>query len=97
MACKVVVRSITLVAAVCCLASLAAEKAQGQTVTVSPSSKRLSFGVPGTVKGVQSAPQAITISVGGSGTATISGINITGSSDFPIPRFPDLQPIRVHQ
>jgi hypothetical protein len=82
MAWKVIVRSITLVAAICCLASLAVEEAEGQTVTVSPSSKRLSFGVPGTVEGVQSAPQAITVSVGGSGTATISGINIAGSSDF---------------
>ncbi len=81
MAWKVVVRSITLVAAVCCLGELGAAALADElpppstVVTTSPAS--LSFGVP-SVNSI-SAAQQVTISVTGTGTATVSGINIANT------------------
>jgi hypothetical protein len=72
---KMNVRLVTFVAVVCCCTA-AKVQAQGPTVTVSPAN--LSFGVPGVTTGVSSAPESVTVSVGGTGTATVS-INISST------------------
>lgn len=87
MAWKVVVRSITLVAAVCCLAGLGAglANAQGATVTVSPGD--LSFGVPiSSPQTFVSAQQFVTVTITGSGSATFSSAVPTGlnAGDFAV-------------
>jgi hypothetical protein len=69
------VRLIALIAATCCSIGIGARSASAQTVTLSPSNRSLSFGVP--TGSTTSAPQAVTISVGGSGSVTVSNITIT--------------------
>ena len=78
------VRLIALIAATCCSIGIGARSASAQTVTLSPSSRSLSFGVP--TGSTTSAPQAVTISVGGSGSVTVSNIAIRSSTR----RLPDL-------
>jgi uncharacterized repeat protein (TIGR01451 family) len=67
---------------VCCFASAGAwsDEISGPGVSVSPTN--LSFGVPGTATHVASAPQSVTITVSGSGSATVTSITQSGSSDF---------------
>jgi hypothetical protein len=74
------VRLIALIAATCCSIGIGARSVSAQTVTVSPTSESLSFGVP--TGSTTSAPQAVTVSVSGSGSVTVSNINIAGTSDF---------------
>ena len=84
---KMNVRLVALVAAVCCCTATKVQ-AQGTTVTVSPGN--LSFGVPGVTSGVPSAPESVVVSIGGTGTATVSFMlsatsvnNVSiGSQDF---------------
>ena len=78
MAWKVVVRSITVVAAVCCLAGLGAGRASAQSVTASPT--HVSLGVPAVLSAspVQSVNLVVT---GGDGPQPI---NVTGVSIAPI-------------
>jgi hypothetical protein len=79
---KVVVRSITLVAAVCCLAGLGVG-ASAQVVTVSPN--HLSFGVPtGSTTSVQETATFSFTSSEGSPTVTVGAVNISGTTDFII-------------
>jgi hypothetical protein len=84
-ACEWSVRGIALLV-LCCFASAGAQS-QAPTVTVSPGN--LSFGVP--IGTSVSAPEAVKISVAGSGSATVSSIAISatmangaplGSTDF---------------
>jgi hypothetical protein len=70
---KMFVRALT-VAAIGLGAFAGAAHAQ-VTVTVSPASNSLSFGVP--TGSTMSAPQTVAISVGGSGSVTVSNITIT--------------------
>ena len=70
---KMFVRALT-VAAIGLGAFAGAAHAQ-VTVTVSPASNSLSFGVP--TGSTMSAPQTVAISVGGSGSVTVSNIMIT--------------------
>ena len=72
MAWKVVVRSITLIAAVCCLGAVAI----AQNVTVSPS--HLSFAVP-TGGTSPTAAQTATFSVTGEGSVTVASVGIGGA------------------
>jgi hypothetical protein len=64
-------RPVTLMLVVCC--GMAVGAWGDATVTVSPGN--LSFGVP--TGSTTSAPEAVTISVGGSGSVTVTGITIT--------------------
>ena len=74
---KMNVRSIALIGMVCCcLAATVRGQESAATVTVSPGN--LSFGVP--TGGTVSAPQTVTISVGGSGSVTVSGIGFMGTN-----------------
>ena len=70
---KVVVRSITVMTAVCCLTGWGAglANAQGAAVTVSPGD--LSFGVPvSSPQVLVSAQQFVTVAITGTGSATFS-------------------------
>jgi hypothetical protein len=80
-ACKIRVRLITLVAAVCCMAA-GARADESTTITVSPST--LSFGVP--TGSTTSAQDTAVFSVTGSGSVILGTVNITGTnqSDFVI-------------
>jgi hypothetical protein len=88
MAWKVVVRSITLVAAVCCLAGIGAGSASAQGVSVAVSPLDLTFGVPKSAppQVLVSAQQFVTVAISGTGSATFSSssIAISGSGDFVI-------------
>jgi hypothetical protein len=77
--CEMKVRLITLVATVSCLASLTAAASRAQNVTVTPNNPpSLTFGVPSV--GSTSIPQPITISVTGSGTASVNSITPGGAN-----------------
>jgi uncharacterized repeat protein (TIGR01451 family) len=85
MASKVVVRSITLMAAVCCLAGIGADRASAQAVVVTATPSSLSFGVPS--NGSTSAPQTTTLTLtGGDGPTSIAIGSVTppSNSDFKI-------------
>jgi hypothetical protein len=89
MAWKVVVRSITLVAAVCCLAGFGAGSASAQGVSVAVSPADLTFGVPISAppQVLVSAQQFVTVAISGSGSATFNSNSITvngGNGDFAI-------------
>ena len=73
-ACEMTVRLTATFVLICCLAfATQSARAAGPTITSAP--PNLSFGVP--TGSTVSAPQAVTISVGGSGSATITNISIT--------------------
>ena len=75
---KMNVRLVALVATVCCCmaANTKAQENGGTTVTVSPGN--LSFGVP--TGATISAPQTVNISIGGSGSVTVSNIGFSGAN-----------------
>jgi hypothetical protein len=75
---KMNVRLVALVATVCCCmtANTKAQENSGTTVTVSPGN--LSFGVP--TGATISAPQTVNISIGGSGSVTVSNIGFSGAN-----------------
>jgi hypothetical protein len=81
-ACRLKVRLIMLVAAVCSLAGLGAGVAQAQSVTVSPTT--LTFALPNGV--TSSAQQTATFSVTGEGSVTVGTVGISGTNagDFAI-------------
>jgi len=76
--CKVFVRALLLLTVACGMLDGQAH-AQSPTVAVSPASNSLSFGVP--TGSTMSAPQTVTISVGGSGSVTVTGIMITPQAE----------------
>src|SRR5882724_3951096 len=84
MALKVVVRSITLVAAVCCLAGMGAGVATAQSPTVAVSPGDLSFGVPiSDPQVLVSAQQFVTVAITGSTPVTINGVSLDNpGADF---------------
>jgi uncharacterized repeat protein (TIGR01451 family) len=76
MASKVVVRSITLMAAVCCLAGFGAHRASAQSVVTSPT--HVSLGVPAVLS--SSPLQTVSLVVTGSGSITVSSVSIAAIS-----------------
>ena len=75
---KVVVRSITLIAAVCCLSgSSKVANAQSPSAVVNPGS--LTFGV---ITVGQNASQNLTFTVTSDSAVNVTAINITGAADF---------------
>jgi Domain of unknown function DUF11 len=73
---KVVVRSITLIAAVCCLAGFGARRASAQSVVTSPT--HVSLGVPAVLS--SSPLQTVSLVVTGSGSITVSSVSIAAIS-----------------